>query len=46
MEGLMSVFSATTRKARGYRSFRNLQTMLYSTDSHLELPKDELFNSK
>ena len=41
MEGLMSVFSATKRKARGYRSFPHLRTMLYSTDSHLDLPKYE-----
>lgn len=38
MEGLMSVFSATKRKARGYRSTDNLITMLYFTSAHLRLP--------
>ena len=46
MEGLMSVFSATKRKARGYRSFRNLQAMLYFTGSHLKLPEYAPFNGK
>lgn len=46
MEGLMSVFSATKRKARGYRSFRNLRTMLYFTGSHLKLPQYAPFNGK
>jgi len=46
MEGLMSVFSATKRKARGYRSFRNLATMLYFTGSHLSLPQFHPFNRK
>lgn len=38
MEGLMSVFSATKRKARGYRSTDNLITMLYFTSANLRLP--------
>jgi hypothetical protein len=42
----MSTFSATKRKARGYRSFRNLQAMLSFTGSHLKLPKDAPFNGK
>jgi len=46
MEGLMSVFSATKRKARGYRSFRNLRTMLYFTGSHLKLPQHAPFNGE
>ena len=46
MEGLMSVFSATKRKARGDRFFRNLPTMLSCTGSHLKLPQDAPFNGK
>jgi transposase len=47
MEGLMSVFSATKRKARGYRSFAYLRTMLYFTASNLNLPMQPLgFHSK
>lgn len=42
MEGLMSVFSATKRKARGYRSLRNLSAMLYLVGSHLNLPSQNL----
>jgi transposase len=42
MEGLMSVFSATKRKARGYRSLRNLAAMLYLVGSHLNLPSQNL----
>jgi transposase len=42
MEGLMSVFSATNRKARGYRTLRNLATMLYLVGSHLNLPSQNL----
>jgi len=38
MEGLFSVFSATKRKARGYRSRENLTAMLYFTAGHLDLP--------
>jgi hypothetical protein len=46
MEGLMSVFSATKRKARGYRAFTNLRTMLYFTASDLKIPCSPYFNSK
>ena len=46
MEGLMRVFSATKRKARGYRCFRNLRTMLSFTGSQLERPKYAAFNGK
>ncbi len=38
MEGLMSVFSAVKRKARGYRSTHNLITMLYFTAGNLRIP--------
>jgi transposase len=38
MEGLFSVFSATKRKARGYRNPENLIAMLYFTAGHLDLP--------
>ena len=38
MEGLFSVFSATKRKARGYRNPDNLIAMLYFTAGHLDLP--------
>jgi transposase len=38
MEGLNSVFSATKRKARGYRSSVYLITMLYFTAGKLRLP--------
>jgi transposase len=38
MEGLNSVFSATKRKARGYRSIPYLTTMLYFTAGKLRLP--------
>jgi transposase len=41
-EGLMSVFSATKRKARGYRNIRYLATMLYLVGSHLKLPSQSL----
>src|SRR3982750_5011418 len=37
MEGLNSVFSATKRKARGYRSTSNLITMLYLVAGKLRL---------
>jgi transposase len=39
MEGLNSVFSATKRKARGYRSTTHLVTMLYFTAGKLRLPQ-------
>ena len=39
MEGLNSVFSATKRKARGYRSTTHLITMLYFTAGMLRLPQ-------
>jgi transposase len=38
MEGLMSVFSATKRKARGYRSLHNLITILYFVAANLRIP--------
>lgn len=39
MEGLNSVFSATKRKARGYRSSEYLITMLYFIAGKLRLPQ-------
>jgi transposase len=39
MEGLNSVFSATKRKARGYRSDTHLITMLYFVAGKLRLPQ-------
>jgi transposase len=39
MEGLNSVFSATKRKARGYRSSVHLITMLYLVAGKLRLPQ-------
>jgi len=39
MEGLNSVFSATNRKARGYRSTTHLITMLYFVAGKLRLPQ-------
>jgi len=39
MEGLNSVFSATKRKARGYRSSVHLITMLYFVAGKLRLPE-------
>jgi len=39
MEGLNSVFSATKRKARGYRFTTHLITMLYFTAGKLRLPQ-------
>lgn len=39
MEGLNSVFSATKRKARGYRSSPYLITMLYFVAGKLRLPQ-------
>lgn len=44
MEGLMSVFSATKRKARGYRTFKYLSAMLYFTGANLDLPMQPLFH--
>ena len=38
MEGLMSVFSAVKRKARGFRSTDNLIAMLYFTAAKLRIP--------
>jgi len=39
MEGLNSVFSATKRKARGYRSTVYLTTVLYFVAGKLRLPQ-------
>lgn len=39
MEGLNSVFSATKRKARGYRSVTHLTAMLYFTAGKLRFPQ-------
>lgn len=39
MEGLNSVFSATKRKARGYRSTTHLTAMLYFVAGKLRLPQ-------
>jgi transposase len=39
MEGLNSVFSATKRKARGYRSTTHLITLLYFVAGKLRLPQ-------
>jgi len=38
MEGLNSLFSATKRKARGYRSTHYLKTMLYFVAGKLTIP--------
>jgi transposase len=38
LEGLNSLFSATKRKARGYRTTRNLLTMLYFVAGKLSIP--------
>jgi len=38
MEGLNSLFSATKRKARGYRTTKNLLTMLYFVAGKLQVP--------
>jgi transposase len=38
MEGLNSVFSAVKRRARGFRTVKNLTNMLYFTASGLRLP--------
>jgi len=39
MEGLNSVFSAVKRRARGYRTVRNIVTMLYFVAGKLPEPK-------
>lgn len=38
LEGLNSLFSATKRKARGYRTTKNLLTMLYFVAGKLKVP--------
>jgi len=38
LEGLNSVFSATKRKARGYRTNRNFIAMLYFVAAKLKIP--------
>jgi hypothetical protein len=38
LEGLNSLFSATKRKARGYRSTRYFIAMLYFTAAKLKIP--------
>ena len=38
MEGLNSVFSAVKRKARGFRSTKNLIAMIYFTSGNLDIP--------
>ncbi len=38
MEGLNSLFSATKRKARGYKSTQYLKTMLYFVAGKLNIP--------
>jgi transposase len=38
LEGLNSLFSATKRKARGYRSTKNLLAMLYFVAGKLNIP--------
>ena len=38
MEGLNSLFSPTKRKARGYRTTKNLLTMLYFVAGKLKVP--------
>lgn len=47
MEGLNSVFSATKRKARGYRTVEYLLSMLYLVAGKLKLPATQpLFHWK
>jgi transposase len=46
MEGLNSVFSATKRKARGYRTTEYLLTMLYLVAGKLKLPHQPSFHWK
>ena len=43
LEGLSSLFSATKRKARGYRSIRYFIAMLYFTAAKLFIPNTNLF---
>jgi transposase len=43
LEGLNSLFSATKRKARGYRSIRYLIAMLYFTAAKLDIPSLQNF---
>jgi len=38
LEGLNSLFSTTKRKARGYRTIKNLLTMLYFVAGKLHVP--------
>ncbi len=38
LEGSNSLFSATKRKARGYRTTKNLLTMLYFVAGKLKVP--------
>ena len=38
LEGLNSLFSATKRKARGYKSVKYLRTMLYFAAGKLTIP--------
>jgi transposase len=38
LEGLNRVFSAVKRKARSFRSFKNLISRLYFTAGRLDLP--------
>ena len=38
LEGLNSLFSATKRKARGYRTTKNLLAMLYFVAGKLRIP--------
>ena len=38
LEGLNSLFSATKRKARGYRTTKNLLAMLYFVAGKLPIP--------
>ena len=45
LEGLNSLFSATKRKARGYRSTRYFIAMLYFTAAKLNIPNFPLANS-
>ena len=42
LEGLNSLFSATKRKARGYRTPRYLTAMLYFVAARLDIPS--IFN--
>lgn len=46
MEGLNSVFSAVKRKARGFRSNRNLTCMLYFVAGKLDIPSLDTIHNK